>query len=56
MQHPAGRIGTTSDISKLAMFLCSEEASFMTGENIIVDGGMTRKMIYHGEEGWKLDV
>lgn len=55
VQHPAGRIGTTSDISKLAMFLCSEDASFMTGENVVVDGGMTRKMIYHGEEGWKLE-
>lgn len=56
VQHPAGRIGTTSDISKLAMFLCSDDASFMTGENIVVDGGITRKMIYHGEEGWKFEI
>lgn len=51
-QHPAGRVGTPLDIAKLAMFLCSEDSSFITGENIIVDGGMTKNMIYHNDCGW----
>lgn len=51
-QHPVKRIGVPRDISNMAMFLCSSEASFITGENIIVDGGMTKQMIYHGEESW----
>ena len=37
----------------LALFLCSDVAGFITGENICVDGGMTKLMIYHGEHGWK---
>lgn len=51
-QHPAGRIGTPLDIAKTAMFLCSDDAGFITGENIVVDGGMTRLMIYHNDNGW----
>lgn len=51
-QHPAGRVGTPQDVADLVMFLCSEEAGFITGENIVVDGGMTRLMIYHGDNGW----
>ena len=34
--------------------LCSDKAGFITGENICIDGGMTRQMIYHGENGWCL--
>ncbi len=45
-QHPAGRVGTPYDISKLALFLASEDAGFITGQNFVVDGGMTKKMIY----------
>lgn len=45
-QHPAGRVGRPNDIASLAWYLCSEEAGFVTGQNFIVDGGMTRKMIY----------
>ncbi|HKI44185.1 MAG TPA: SDR family oxidoreductase [Balneolales bacterium] len=45
-QHPAGRVGRPNDIASLAWYLCSEEAGFITGQNFIVDGGMTRKMIY----------
>jgi NAD(P)-dependent dehydrogenase (short-subunit alcohol dehydrogenase family) len=45
-QHPAGRVGKPEDIASLAAFLVSEEASFITGANFMVDGGMTRKMIY----------
>ena len=53
-QHPAGRVGNPLDIAHMAMFLCSEKASFVTGENICIDGGMTRLMIYHGDHGWNL--
>lgn len=53
-QHPAGRVGNPLDIAGMALFLCSEKASFITGENITVDGGMTRQMIYNGDNGWSL--
>lgn len=45
-QHPAGRVGTPQDIAQLAVYLLSDAAGFITGQNVIVDGGMTRKMIY----------
>lgn len=45
-QHPAGRVGTPNDIASLTHYLLSEEAGFITGQNFVVDGGMTRKMIY----------
>jgi NAD(P)-dependent dehydrogenase (short-subunit alcohol dehydrogenase family) len=45
-QHPAGRVGTPLDIGKLALYLLSSDAGFITGQNFVVDGGMTRKMIY----------
>lgn len=45
-QHPAGRVGRPEDIAALVSFLASDQSGFMTGANIIVDGGMTRKMIY----------
>ena len=51
-QHPAGRVGTPLDIANMVLFLCSEQAGFITGENICIDGGMTRQMIYHGDCGW----
>ena len=52
LQQPAGRVGRPEDITEMVMFLCSEKAGFITGENICIDGGMTRQMIYHGEHGW----
>ena len=55
-QHPAGRVGTPDDIASAVLFLCSPQASFITGENLCIDGGMTRQMIYHGDCGWKLDT
>ena len=55
LQQPVGRVGTPEDIAQLALFLCSEGAGFITGENICVDGGMTRLMIYHGEHGWRYE-
>lgn len=45
-QHPVGRVGVVPDISALTHFLLTEEAGFITGQNYVVDGGMTRKMIY----------
>ena len=56
VQQPAGRVGNPDDIAALALFLASDKAGFITGENICVDGGMTRLMIYHGDHGWKLDT
>lgn len=50
-QHPAGRVGRPEDISNMVMYLCSDAASFITGENITIDGGMTRLMIYHNDQG-----
>lgn len=54
-QHPAGRVGTPLDIANMVLFLCSDKAGFITGENICIDGGMTRQMIYHNDFGWSLD-
>ena len=55
IQQPVGRVGNPLDIANMVLFLCSEKAGFITGENICIDGGMTRQMIYHGDYGWKLD-
>ena len=52
LQQPAGRVGRPEDIAEMILFLCSDKAGFITGENICMDGGMTRLMIYHGEHGW----
>ena len=54
-QQPAGRVGNPIDIANAVLFLCSEKASFITGENICIDGGQTKLMIYHGDHGWKLE-
>ena len=51
-QQPVGRVGKPEDIAEMALFLCSDKAGFITGENICIDGGMTKLMIYHGEHGW----
>ena len=48
-QQPVGRVGRPEDIAEAVLFLCSEKAGFITGENLCIDGGMTRLMIYHGE-------
>ena len=52
LQHPVKRVGKVSDISKMVMFLCSDKASFITGQDITVDGGMTKLMIYNDDKGW----
>ena len=54
-QQPAGRVGDPLDIANMALYLCSDKAGFITGENICIDGGMTRQMIYHGDWGWSLE-
>ena len=52
LQQPVGRVGDPLDIANMVLYLCSDMAGFITGENICIDGGMTRQMIYHGDEGW----
>jgi NAD(P)-dependent dehydrogenase (short-subunit alcohol dehydrogenase family) len=51
-QHPSGRVGTPADIVNAVMFLCDPRSSFITGQNITVDGGMTKLMVYHNDHGW----
>jgi len=55
IQQPAGRVGNPPDIANMVLYLCSDMAGFITGENICIDGGMTRQMIYHGDCGWTLE-
>ena len=55
VQQPAGRVGNRADIANMVLYLCSDMAGFITGENICIDGGMTRQMIYHGDCGWTLE-
>ena len=52
VQQPAGRVGNPLDIANMVLFLCSDKAGFITGENICIDGGQTRLMIYHNDHGW----
>ena len=52
LQQPAGRVGNPMDIANMVMFLCSDKAGFITGEDICIDGGMTKLMIYHDDHGW----
>ena len=52
VQQPAGRVGNPLDIANMVLFLCSDKAGFITGENICIDGGQTRLMIYHNDCGW----
>lgn len=53
-QQPAGRVGNPMDIANMVLFLASDKAGFITGENICIDGGQTKLMIYHGDHGWTL--
>ena len=55
-QHLVGRVGRPEDIASMILFLCSAEAGFITGQNIVIDGGMTRQMIYHNDHGWRLEA
>lgn len=56
LQQPVGRVGNPLDIANMVLFLCSEKSGFITGENICIDGGMTKQMIYHADNGWKLEL
>ncbi|WP_315074239.1 SDR family oxidoreductase [uncultured Clostridium sp.] len=56
LQHPSGRVGNPKDIARAAMFLCNEDNSFINGENINIDGGMTKLMIYNDDNGWKYNI
>jgi NAD(P)-dependent dehydrogenase (short-subunit alcohol dehydrogenase family) len=55
VQQPTGRVGNPPDIANMVLYLCSDMAGFITGENICIDGGMTKQMIYHGDHGWSLE-
>ena len=54
IQQPAGRVGNPMDIANMVLYLCSDKAGFITGENICIDGGMIHQMIYHNDWGWTL--
>lgn len=49
-QHPSGRVGVPEDIARMVMFLAAPENDFINGANIVIDGGMTKKMIYYTPE------
>ena len=53
MQHPVTKVGEPSDIANMVLFLCSDKAKFINGQNITVDGGMSKLMIYHNDYGWQ---
>ena len=55
VQQPVGRVGNPLDIANMVLYLASDMAGFITGENICIDGGMTRQMIYHADYGWTLE-
>jgi len=52
-QHLSGRVGIPQDIADMVLYLCSEKAGFITGENITIDGGMSKLMVYNDDRGWK---
>lgn len=49
---PVGRVGKPKDISNMVLFLCSDKAGFISGETFVIDGGMSKRMIYHGDWNW----
>lgn len=55
LSQPAGRVGNPLDIANMVLYLASDKAGFITGENICIDGGMTKQMIYHNDFGWSLE-
>lgn len=53
-QHPSGRVGVPEDVARMVLFLSARENDFINGANIIIDGGMTKKMIYHtSQDFWQ---
>jgi NAD(P)-dependent dehydrogenase (short-subunit alcohol dehydrogenase family) len=55
LQQPVGRVGVRDDIANMVLYLCSDQAGFITGQDFVIDGGMSVQMIYHDEHGWSLD-
>ena len=55
LQQPVGRVGNPLDIANMVLYLCSDMSGFITGENICIDGGMTKNMIYHDDFGWTFE-
>lgn len=55
IQHPSKRVGTPFDIAKAVKFLLDDENDFINGENITIDGGMSKMMIYHNDYGWRYE-
>ncbi len=53
LQHPSQRVGNSDDIARAVVFLCDERNSFINGENITIDGGMNKLMVYHNDCGWE---
>ncbi|MCA4532281.1 SDR family oxidoreductase [Bacteroides xylanisolvens] len=53
LQHPSQRVGNSDDIARAVAFLCDERNSFINGENITTDGGMSKLMVYHNDCGWE---
>ncbi|MDR2834461.1 MAG: SDR family oxidoreductase [Streptococcaceae bacterium] len=56
LQHPVGRVGSPDDIAQMVLFLASEKSSFITGENVTIDGGMSKLMIYNEDNNWHYNV
>lgn len=54
-QHPVGRVGNPLDIANMVLYLCSDKASFITAQDFVIDGGMTKQMIYHDDNSWSYD-
>ena len=54
-QQLVKRVGNPNDIADAVLYLCSDKASFIDGENLVIDGGMSKLMIYHDDHGWKLE-
>ncbi len=53
LQHPVERVGRPDDIVEAALFLLSDKAGFITGQNLTIDGGMSTQMIYSADCGWE---
>ena len=54
-QHATNCIGEVNDIAHMALYLASDKAKFISGQNFVIDGGMSKMMIYHNDEGWQFN-
>ncbi|HOV27915.1 MAG TPA: SDR family oxidoreductase [Pseudobacteroides sp.] len=55
-QHPVKRVGNPLDIANMVLYLCSDKAGFITGQDFCIDGGMSKQMIYHNDFGWTFGI